>query len=67
MPELHSDGVDPSRQAKEVYFVEQHRQAKGGKRREIPVRLELQRDILAYLEAAGIGADVKTGQESWVA
>ena len=29
-------------------------QEKGGKSREIPVRLELQRDILAYLEAAGI-------------
>jgi site-specific recombinase XerD len=27
---------------------------KGGKSREIPVRLELQRDILAYLKAAGI-------------
>jgi len=34
-------------------------QEKGGKSREIPVRLELQRDILAYLEAAGIGADAK--------
>ncbi len=32
-------------------------QEKGGKSREIPVRLELQRDILAYLAAAGIGAD----------
>ena len=29
-------------------------QEKGGKSREIPVRLELQRDILAYLDAAGI-------------
>ena len=29
-------------------------QEKGGKLREIPVRLELQRDILAYLKAAGI-------------
>ena len=29
-------------------------QEKGGKSREIPVRLELQRDILAYLKAAGI-------------
>ncbi len=34
-------------------------QETGGKSREIPVRLELQRDILAYLEAAGIGADAK--------
>jgi integrase/recombinase XerD len=32
-------------------------QEKVGKSREIPVRLELQRDILAYLEAAGIGGD----------
>jgi len=30
-------------------------QEKGGKSREIPVRLELQRDIQAYLAAAGIG------------
>jgi site-specific recombinase XerD len=29
-------------------------QEKGGKSREIPVRLELQRDILAYLKAAGV-------------
>jgi integrase/recombinase XerD len=34
-------------------------QEKGGKSREIPVRLELQRDILGYLAAAGIGGDVK--------
>ena len=34
-------------------------QEKGGTSREIPVRLELQRDILAYVEAAGIGADAK--------
>ena len=34
-------------------------QEKGGKSREIPVRLELQRDILAYLEAAGIAGDAK--------
>ena len=34
-------------------------QEKGGKSREIPVRLELQRDILAYLEAAGIRADAE--------
>ena len=32
-------------------------QEKGGKSREIPVRLELQRDILAYLQAAGIAAE----------
>jgi integrase/recombinase XerD len=34
-------------------------QEKGGKSREIPVRLELQRDILAYLAAAGIAEDNK--------
>ena len=34
-------------------------QEKGGKSREIPVRLELQRDILAYLKAAGIEEDGK--------
>jgi integrase/recombinase XerD len=34
-------------------------QEKGGKSREIPVRLELQRDILANLEVAGIGAENK--------
>jgi site-specific recombinase XerD len=34
-------------------------QEKGGKSREIPVRLELQREILAYLAAAGIGSDAK--------
>jgi site-specific recombinase XerD len=34
-------------------------QEKGGKSREIPVRLELQRDILAYLRAAGIAAHNK--------
>jgi integrase/recombinase XerD len=34
-------------------------QENGGKSREIPVRLELQRDILAYLSAAGIGGDAK--------
>lgn len=34
-------------------------QEKRGISREIPVRLELQRDILAYVEAAGIGADTK--------
>ncbi len=34
-------------------------QEKGGKSREIPVRLELQRDILAYLQAAGIEEDGK--------
>ena len=32
---------------------------KGGKSREIPVRLDLQRYILAYIEAAGIGGDTK--------
>jgi integrase/recombinase XerD len=32
-------------------------QEKGGKSREIPVRLELPRDILAYLATAGIGAE----------
>jgi integrase/recombinase XerD len=32
---------------------------KGGKSREIPVRLELQRDILAYLRAAGIEGEAK--------
>jgi site-specific recombinase XerD len=34
-------------------------QEKGGKSREIPVRLELQREILAYLAAARIGAEAK--------
>jgi integrase/recombinase XerD len=34
-------------------------QEKGGKSREIPVRMELQQDILGYLAAAGIGADAK--------
>jgi integrase/recombinase XerD len=34
-------------------------QEKGGKSREIPVRLELQRGLLAYLGAAGIGGDAK--------
>src|SRR5271157_2692517 len=34
-------------------------QEKGGKSREIPVRLELQRDILAYLKTAGIEEDGK--------
>ena len=34
-------------------------QEKGGKSREIPVRLELQPDILAYLAAAAIGAENK--------
>ena len=34
-------------------------QEKGGISREIPVRLELQRDILAYLEAAGIRGDAQ--------
>jgi integrase/recombinase XerD len=34
-------------------------QEKGGKSREIPVRLELQRDILSYLAAAGISGDAK--------
>ncbi len=34
-------------------------QEKGGKSREIPVPLELQRDILAYREAAGIVAENK--------
>ena len=33
--------------------------ASSGKSREIPVRLELQRDILAYLDAAGIEAENK--------
>ena len=33
-------------------------QENGGISRDIPVRLELQRDVLAYLSAAGIGADV---------
>ena len=32
-------------------------QEKGGKSREIPVRLELQRDILAYLQAAGLAGE----------
>jgi integrase/recombinase XerD len=32
---------------------------KGGKSREIPVRLDLQRIILAYLEAAGLGKEPK--------
>jgi integrase/recombinase XerD len=36
-------------------------QEKGGISREIPVRLELQRDILAYLDAAGIKAENKNG------
>jgi integrase/recombinase XerD len=34
-------------------------QEKGGKSREIPVRLELQRDILAYLKTAGIEGEGK--------
>jgi hypothetical protein len=34
-------------------------QQKGAKSREIPARLELQRDIVSYLEAAGIGGDAK--------
>jgi integrase len=34
-------------------------QEKGGKSREIPVRLELQRDILAFLKVAGIVEDGK--------
>ena len=34
-------------------------QEKGGKSREIPVRHELEGDILAYLEAAGIGGEAK--------
>ena len=34
-------------------------QEKGGMSRETPVRLELQRDILAYLDAAGIKAENK--------
>ena len=34
-------------------------QEKAGKRREIPVRLELQRDILAYVETAGNAGDGK--------
>ena len=34
-------------------------QEKGGKSREIPARLELQRDILAYLDAVGIKAENK--------
>ncbi len=34
-------------------------QEKGGKSREIPVRLELQRDILAYIEALASPADNK--------
>ena len=34
-------------------------QEKGGKSREIPVRLDLQRDILAYLRAAGIEGEPK--------
>jgi site-specific recombinase XerD len=34
-------------------------QEKGGKSRAIPVRLELQRDILAYLDAAGIKGENK--------
>ena len=32
---------------------------RGGKSREIPVRLQLQRDILAYLKAAGIEGEAK--------
>jgi integrase/recombinase XerD len=34
-------------------------QEKDGRSRQIPVRLELQREILAYLSAAGIGGDAK--------
>jgi integrase/recombinase XerD len=34
-------------------------QEKGGKSREIPVRHDLERDILAYVDAAGIRADAK--------
>lgn len=34
-------------------------QEKGGKSREIPVRHDLERDIRAYLNAAGIAADAK--------
>ena len=34
-------------------------QEKGGKSREIPVRHELEGDILAYVEAAGIAGDAK--------
>jgi len=34
-------------------------QEKGGESREIPERLKLERDILAYLTAAAIGADAK--------
>jgi integrase/recombinase XerD len=34
-------------------------QEKGGKSREIPVRHDLERDILAYLEAAGIAEEAK--------
>jgi integrase/recombinase XerD len=34
-------------------------QEKGGKRREIPVRHELERFILAYVEAVGIGGEAK--------
>jgi integrase/recombinase XerD len=34
-------------------------QEKGGKSREIPVRHDLEGDILAYVEAAGIAADAK--------
>ena len=34
-------------------------QEKGGKSREIPLRLELRRDILAYLDEAGIKAENK--------
>jgi integrase/recombinase XerD len=34
-------------------------QKKGGKSRGIPVRLELERDMLSYLETAGIGGDAR--------
>jgi len=37
-------------------------QGKGGKSREIPVLLALQRGILSHVSAAGIGAVPKTGR-----
>src|SRR5205085_2637632 len=41
----------------EQYVLRFHE--KGGKSREIPVRLDLQRIILAYLEAAGLATEPK--------
>jgi hypothetical protein len=41
----------------EQYMLRFHQ--KGGKSREIPVRLELQRIILPYVDAAGLGTKPK--------